>query len=86
MSDNQRTDKFHAHVRHFAQARGNRPNLPARKPRRIGGTEAEVQCPGCGAWRPPCCISETPVGWLGDCCISKHQRDKKKKKELEGEQ
>lgn len=48
---------------------GERPNLPARRPK-IGGATAQVECPGCGAWRPAFCISEIPTGWLGDCCIS----------------
>lgn len=30
----------------------------------------EAKCPGCGAWRPDHCISLTPSGWLGDCCIT----------------
>lgn len=58
------------HLRNMKNTpRGERPNLPARRPH-IGGVDAQVECPGCGAWRPAFCIAETPTGWLGDCCIS----------------
>lgn len=63
-----------AHRRNMANSRGTRPNLPARRPSRPGGKHAEVQCP-CGAWRPSFLISETALGWMGDCCLSKALRE-----------
>jgi hypothetical protein len=82
----QRVDKFHPHLPNFASSRGKRPNLPARRSPRVGAADAQVQCPNCGAWRPPFCISETTDGWMGDCCISKKQRAEQRQLELRGEE